>query len=121
MDAANQIFIFLVCVLVGVASGVVYELFYILRKLCGDVAGIVFDVLFFLAFAAMSVFAAVLFSFPDFRVYMYLGNVLGLILYLKSVHRIVAFLLKLCYNKARKGIKRRKITKNSKKKEGHPI
>ena len=37
MDAANQIFIFLVCVLVGVASGVVYELFYILRKLCGDV------------------------------------------------------------------------------------
>lgn len=49
MDAANQIFIFLVCVLVGVASGVVYELFYILRKLCGDVAGIVFDVLFFLA------------------------------------------------------------------------
>lgn len=39
MDAANQIFIFLVCVLVGVASGVVYELFYILRKLCGDVAG----------------------------------------------------------------------------------
>lgn len=121
MDAANQISIFLVCVLVGVASGVVYELFYILRKLCGDVAGIVFDVLFFLAFAAMSVFAAVLFSFPNFRVYMYLGNVLGLILYLKSVHRIVAFLLKLCYNKARKGIKRRKITKNSKKKEVHPI
>lgn len=119
MDAANQIFIFLVCVLVGVTSGVVYEIFYIVRKISGDkeAVAIVFDAAFFLVFAAMSVFSAVLFSFPNFRVYMFLGNIFGLLLYLKSVHILVAFLLKVCYNKAGKAIKRRKITKNEKKKE----
>ncbi len=123
MDAANQIFIFLVCVLIGVASGFVYEFFYLLRKILGDKEGvaIALDTVFFLFFAAIAVFTAVLFSFPDFRVYMYLGNLLGLILYLKSIHIIVAFLWKLCYNKARKVIKRRKIAKNAKKKEVHSI
>lgn len=121
MDAANQIFVFLVCVLTGVASGVVYEVFYILRKLFPSAFSIAFDVAFFLVFAGMSIFASVLFTFPNFRVYMYLGNALGLILYLKSIHLIVAFLWKLCYNKARKVLKRRKSTKNSKKKEVHSI
>lgn len=122
MDAADQIFIFLVCVLVGVTSGVVYEIFYIVRKISGDkeAVAIVFDAAFFLVFAAMSVFSAVLFSFPNFRVYMFLGNIFGLLLYLKSVHILVAFLLKVCYNRARKVIKRRKITKNEKKKEVNP-
>ena len=123
MDAANQIFIFLVCVLVGVGSGVVYEIFYLIRKILGDKEGVAIavDTIFFLVFAAITVFTSVLFSFPDFRVYMYLGNLLGLILYLKSIHIIVAFLWKLCYNKARKVIKRRKITKNAKKEEVHTI
>lgn len=91
MDAANQIFVFLVCVLTGVASGVVYEVFYILRKLFPSAFSIAFDVAFFLVFAGMSIFASVLFAFPNFRVYMYLGNALGLILYLKSIHLIVCF------------------------------
>ena len=123
MDAADQIFIFLVCVLVGVASGPLYELCFVFRKIAGDriIAAVIFDALYFLLFAAICVFTAVLFSFPDFRVYMYLGNLLGLVLYLKSIHRIVAFLWKLCYNKARKVIKRRKITKITKKKEVHSL
>ena len=74
MDAANQIFVFLVCVLTGVASGVVYEVFYILRKLFPSAFSIAFDVAFFLVFAGMSIFASVLFAFPNFRVYMYLGG-----------------------------------------------
>lgn len=120
-ERGEQIFVFLVCVLTGVASGVVYEVFYILRKLFPSAFSIAFDVAFFLVFAGMSIFASVLFAFPNFRVYMYLGNALGLILYLKSIHLIVAFLWKLCYNKARKVLKRRKSTKNSKKKEVHSI
>ena len=59
MDAANQIFVFLVCVLTGVASGVVYEVFYILRKLFPSAFSIAFDVAFFLVFAGMSIFASV--------------------------------------------------------------
>lgn len=121
MDAADQIFIFLVCVLAGVASGPFYELLFVFRRLTGDnrAVAVALDVVFFVLFAAMSVFIAVLFSFPDFRVYMYLGNLFGLILYLKSIHRIVDFFLKVCYNRLRKVLKRRKSTKNIKKKEVH--
>lgn len=123
MDASDQIFIFLVCVLTGVAAGIVYEPFFLLRKVFRDkpAASVVFDTLFFLIFAAMSVAVSALFAFPDFRVYMYLGNFMGLILYLKSAHRIVAFLWKVCYNEARKVLKRRKSTKNFKKKEVQSI
>lgn len=121
MDAADQIFVFLVCVLAGVASGLVYELFFLFRKLSRDnrAVTVALDIAFFFVFAAICVFIAVLFSFPDFRVYMFLGNIFGLILYLKSIHRIVAFLLKVCYNSAKKVLKRRKSTKNTKKKEVH--
>ena len=121
MDAADQIFIFLICVLAGVVCGPLYEAAYFVRRFARDnrIVVVSLDVVFFLAFAAVSVFTAVLFSFPDFRVYMYIGNLLGLILYLKSVHRIVAFLFQLCYNRIRKVVKRRKSSKNMKKKEVH--
>ncbi len=123
MDASDQIFIFLVCALTGMAAGIVYEPFFLLRKVFRDkpAASVVFDTLFFLVFAAMSVAVSALFACPDFRVYMYLGNFLGLILYLKSIHRMVDFLQKVCYNEARKVLKRRKSTKNFKKKEVQSI
>ena len=54
-------------------------------------------------------------------VLVYLGNFLGLILYSKSIHRMVDFLQKVCYNEARKVLKRRKSTKNFKKKEVQSI
>lgn len=119
MDGADQIYIFLVCVLTGMAGGLLYEPFCALRRFAGGktAASLVFDTLFFLAFAGLCVSASSAFAFPDFRVYMFLGDMLGLILYLKSIHRIVDFLQKVCYNRARKVLKRRKSSKNSKKKE----
>jgi hypothetical protein len=117
VDTGNQIFIFLICVLTGVIGGVFYEVFSFLDGVAGlfcrggksakgiEIAG---DILFFLCFSVLCVFVAVLFGFPDFRVYMVLGNLFGLILYLKSLHRIVAFFKKVCYNSVKKIGKKRK-------------
>lgn len=68
MDAADQIFIFLVCVLVGVASGPLYELCFVFRKIAGDrlIAAIIFDALYFLLFAAICILRRSCFPFPIF-------------------------------------------------------
>lgn len=120
MDTGNQIFVFLVCVLTGVVGGVLYEVFSFVcggaKLLCrggksAKALEFTTDVLFFLCFAALSVFVAVLFGFPDYRAYMTIGNLLGLILYLKSLHRIVAFFKKVCYNSIKKIEKKGKNTR----------
>lgn len=125
MDSGNQIFIFLICVTTGIAGGAVYEALYGVRCACRvftrgkpcKIADAVCDAGFFLVFAAMCVGVSVLFGFPDFRFYMYAGNLLGLVLYLKSVHRMLDFFLKVCYNGIKKVVKRRKSSKNKAKKE----
>lgn len=122
MDGINQLNIFFVCALTGFAGGIVYEPFGWVHKIAKGVwPGLAADVLFFLAFSAFCIAAAALFALPDFRVYMYLGNLLGLILYWKSIHRILDFSQKVCYNSIRKVLKRRKSTKNSGKKEVQAI
>lgn len=117
-----QFYIFLTCLFVGIIGGIIYDVIYVIKvvmfglpcaeKKRGDNgkkrekaergAGMFFDVLFFLLFSALSIFIGTLFSFPDFRSYMFMGNLLGLLLYLKSFHIIVAFFIKRVYNITRK-------------------
>ncbi len=56
------------------------------------------EVLAFLCGAVLFVFLSTCLSFPQIRLYMYLGIALGGLLYLKSWHRILDFLKKVCYN-----------------------
>lgn len=99
----EQIYFFLICVLCGVVSGCVYDCLYIVKRLLpGRKVGASLDVLFFIVFAVMYIFLAVLFEFPSFRPYLFLGCLLGLLLYLKSVHIILDFLINMLYNKIEK-------------------
>lgn len=104
-----QIFIFLTCALCGICSGVVYDILYIARAfVCGidkskfTVKDIIFtclcDVIYFAVFAAMFVFISVTFEFYSIRLYMLAGSALGAIIYLKSIHLIIAFCIKKVYN-----------------------
>lgn len=104
-----QIFIFITCVLCGVLSGTVYDVLYIARcVLCGvnkkkytakdRVFIIVSDLIYCAAFAAAFIFTSVMFGFEDLRLYMLFGCVLGALLYLKSFHVFVAFLINKVYN-----------------------
>ena len=103
------IFIFITCTCCGVLSGIVYDVLYVARcAVCGihkqayTVKDRVFtaacDILYCLIFAAAFVFMSVMFNFDGLRLYMFLGCILGALLYLKSFHVIVAFFVKKVYN-----------------------
>lgn len=99
----GQAYYFLICILCGVSSGVLYDVFYLVKRfLTGEKTGLLLDVLFFLLFAGMYIFLSVLLGFPDFRLYLFLGCLIGLVLYLKSVHIILDFLVNMLYNKIEK-------------------
>lgn len=114
MDTGNQFAVFGLCIGVGFVGGALYEVFACLRFLLGcsrgknKILGGTLDIVFFICFACICVFAAYVFRFPDFRVYTWLGYALGGILYLKTLHEIVAFFGKVCYNSITKLIKKAK-------------
>lgn len=124
MTDGNQIFIFLVCVTCGIAGGVIYDFFYCLAyPFRTRAVRIVADAVFSLFFTALFLFVSVTFSLPDFRIYMFLGCVFGLFLYLKSFHGIVAFFAEMVYNRIerlkrmRKAVKRGCTSRKRKPKE----
>ncbi|MDE6585777.1 MAG: spore cortex biosynthesis protein YabQ [Clostridia bacterium] len=108
-----RFFIFMICLFVGIVSGVVYDVLYVARVcLCGvdkkvyTVKDRVFiaaaDILYCLVFAAGFIFTSVMFDFEGLRLYMLAGCLIGALLYLKSFHLIVAFSAKKVYNKVSK-------------------
>ncbi len=110
-----QIFIFLVCALCGVCSGAVYEVFYIARVIvCGaekqvytvkdKIFTAICDVLYFAVLSAMFLFCSYIFDFYGLRLYMIVGCAFGALIYLKSLHIIIAFAVKKVYN----GVAKRK-------------
>lgn len=97
MDTALQLPVFFVCALLGVVIGILYDAFRPLR-FC-KVATAIFDVAFFVLAAILYVFAATACRFPDFRIFTYFGIALGFIIYSKSLRIVVAFFMKVCYNR----------------------
>ena len=114
MDTSNQFAVFGLCVGVGFLGGVLYEAVAFFRTLLGcprgknKLFGIALDIAYSIAFGVLCVICAYAFRFPDFRGYMWLGYALGGILYLKTLHEIVAFFGNVCYNNINKFIKKAK-------------
>ena len=118
MDTQNQFLIFCFCILIGFTGGIIYEIFSIIRLILRvdrkkiKILSVTLDLLFCLIFAIFCVFAAYLLYFPAFRIYMWIGYLCGLCIYLKILHRILAFLEKLCYNVLNKMLKWQKSKRN---------
>jgi len=97
---ANQIFIFLVCIYAGLISGVVYDVLYVLKLAAGGKwTNIILDIIFFIIFSCIYIFVSFLFEFPVFRFYMFFAAQLGLFMYIKSFHILIANGAKKIYNK----------------------
>lgn len=105
-----QFFVFMICALCGLISGVVYDLLYVARCIvCGTnktgytakdrIFIIASDLLYCAVFAAGYIFTSVMFNFEGVRLYMLIGCIFGAFIYLKSFHIIVAFLCNKVYNK----------------------
>ena len=108
----NQFYIFLACVMFGALGGVFFSFFGGIKHfIYNKVLDILFDI-FCMAIlgVAFSVFSFK-YAFPNLRVYMLVGVLLGLSMYLKSFHRILAKFTKKVYN-----ITIRKFTKGKERK-----
>ena len=100
--------------LIGFLGGILYEIFALVRLILGcergknKLLGILLDLIFFVLFAVICIFASFFLRFSGLRTYMWLGFGVGGAIYAKTLRRILAFLQKLCYNIARKIIRKTK-------------
>ena len=124
MNGENQLWIFLVCVGMGVVGGILHLPFRVLARVCGvgenkrKGIGIAIDIVYFLILAVGSVWITYALRFPDFRVYQWLGYAIGGIIYLKILHKTIAFFENICYNRiTRMGKKAKKARKKLEKTE----
>ena len=123
MDTQNQFTYFLLSIVIGLVGGLLYEIVAFFRLIFGcnrgkiQAIGIVLDIIFGIIFAILCIFASFLLRFPDFRVYMGLGWIIGLIIYSKTLRIIVAFFEKVCYNSIARMVKRAKSRKKTLKRE----
>ncbi|HIU80716.1 MAG TPA: spore cortex biosynthesis protein YabQ [Candidatus Coproplasma excrementipullorum] len=131
----SQITIFFICAACGIASGVIYEILYCLRaavrtffpRCVRSNWAVTFacDVIYLAALAAILLSASHFLNFYALRVYQIAALALGALIYLKSLHIIVAFFVNKVYNKISKkyaqGVlaraERRKAQKNNRR--GH--
>ncbi len=99
----DQFYVFLVGVCCGAAGGLLYDGVGWLRALLPfRAAQIATDILFSLLFAAGYLAVNTALMLPGLRLYSFVACALGFLLYLKSLHKIVAFFGKKLYN----GLKR---------------
>ena len=122
MDSKGQLGVFCICIAVGFVGGMLYEVVVLLRALfrCGKgknkILGIILDTTFFIGLALLFTYAAYRFRFPALRVYMWIGYAVGGIIYLKTLHKVVAFLGNLCYNICKERLKKHKEKRRNSKK-----
>lgn len=110
MNGANEFFVFLVCVTCGIAGGFLYDFLYCVRyPFQAKWVRYVFDALFWVLFAGIYLFVAVMTGMPSLRFFTFLGCIGGLFLYLKSFHKIVAFFARKVYNAITKRRKDRNV------------
>lgn len=100
---AEQLKIFLLCLISGFLGGVFHELFSgfvfpIKKDKWESRAWFAYEIVFFSSFGVAFVAIQSIFGFPDPRAYMYAGIFVGFWLYSKNLRIILAFFKKVCYN-----------------------
>lgn len=120
-DTVNQIYILIVCLFSGILGGVLYEPFYLFRRLINKrAAGIIADILFFLLFAGIFVLLSVIYDFPQRgRICLWVRSADSCCTV--SLHRILAFLTEKLYNSAKKLILRIKRNFSGKRNERRKV
>ena len=116
----NQFYVFMSCVMFGAMGGVVYSVLSILRLIIKNkVFNGAIDAIFMLVLSFIFSVFSYKSNFPNIRFYMMGGVLLGLILYLKSFHIILAKFVKKFYNitiqKFKKGLEKKNDRKKGKK------
>ncbi len=110
---ASQFYVFVACVGFGGACGILFTISAIIKtKINNLILRIIPDLVAFLITAMLYCFYAFILCFPNFRIYMTVGVLLGILIYFKSFHILLANLLKKLYNIKDKLFTRIKKTKD---------
>lgn len=114
----SQIYVFIACVAFGGVSGMLLSVSSMLKFFLGNkILKIMSDVIFCVLISFFYCEYSYCLSFPNFRVYMPLGVFVGIYLYLKSFHIILAKYVKLLYNIFEVKILRLKNVRANKKRQ----
>jgi hypothetical protein len=114
---SGQFIYFLGAVTFGGIFGVLYSVITAVKsliknqKLCKILGGIL-EIIFFLFLSVSFLFYRNFYGYPSLRAYMVVGVILGLILYAKSFHLLLAKAGKVVYNRINKFILTKKVLIN---------
>lgn len=94
-----QVINFLIAMLLGSALGVVYDFFKVLRLIGinGRIAAFFEDIIFFLICTITMFSYYMQFTQGKFRIYAFIGAVLGFLIYFLTIEKIVFFIVKKVY------------------------
>ena len=109
----NQFYVFLSCVTFGCVCAILLSIFAAIKFFIKNkTLKVLIDVAIFTLIAFLFRIYSYARNFPNFRVYMFFGVLLGMFMYFKSFHILLAKYTKKFYN-----IINRKIIKNKKAKD----
>ena len=107
--SANQIYIFIASVAIGCCFGIVLTLFKGFEFIINNKIFTIFnDILLFIFCGFVFVIVSYLLDFTNIRIYMIAGVFVGIILYFKSFHFILAKCMKKVYNRFNKIIAKKR-------------
>ncbi len=110
--SSGQFYVFLASVAFGGTAGVLLSVSHAVKNFFHKAfIGVFTDITVFIVTAAAFVFYSYALNFPSFRPYMAAGVFLGLFLYAKSYHILLAKPVKMLYNISRKTREKRRETK----------
>ena len=89
----NQAYLFLVFSLTGVVIGILFDFFRILRRTIktGNIATYIQDILFWILTGILILYNIWYFNNGEIRVYMFLGIIIGTLIYMSTLSNINRF------------------------------
>ena len=103
---SDQPRILIVSLFIGLIIGGFYEIFYFLKLYFKkEFYNHFFNVLYFVLSSFIFVNVSTIYHFSNFRVYMLLAVFIGILIYLLTLHKIIAIFLNKVYNMVNKTIK----------------
>lgn len=104
----NQIYVFISCIAFGGVVGIFYTPILLLKDKNGSsLIVITLEISYFLIISICFLGYSFVLNFPSLRAYMILGVFVGIFLYVKSFHIMLAKVCKKIYNKYIKFLRKR--------------
>lgn len=89
-EVYNQLFCLLIFIITGIAIGILFDIFRILRKSFRTADWITYiqDILFWILAGSIMLFSIFTFNNGEVRSYVFIGMILGIVIYMLAISRI---------------------------------